>query len=544
MSIAAKDPGKKGDHVSALPGAAPSQAAKGGPAGASETALNPAEMNAARTGASSAPIPIVSRGPYRFPPGLKRNLVFSTGQKYFDRHNPILLFEHLKASYGRAAHYRILHHDVVLLNDPSDIREVLVDKAHLFVKERTQKRMKILLGDGLITADGELHKRHRRIAAPAFHRQRIQAYAGTIVEHAAAMRDQWKPGQELDVAAEMMRLALQITARTLFDTEVTAEIEAINEESNAVMEIYNDLVAMPRAEDLLRWRVPVPVLTRFRRSKRRLDAVVDSMIAQKQAEIARRVGRGEAIGGDLLSMLIAARDDEPGAAAEGQAPVQGSVGRAANSLSSRLSAKELRDEVLTIFLAGYETVANALAWTWLLLGQNAEAERRLHAELDAVLGVGSGGRRLPTLADLPRLAYTEMVVAESMRLYPPAWAMGRQATEAVAIGPYKLPRHAYVFFSQYLIQRDAKYFPDPLEFRPERFTAEAKAARPKFAYFPFGGGGRQCIGESFAWMEATLVLATMAQSWRLGLVPGQRIELQPKITLRPKFGIKVVAERR
>jgi cytochrome P450 len=470
--------------------------------------------------------PVVHKGQYRFPPGLRLNLPFYYFASFFDRTNPILLFEYLR-KYGRAAHYRMLSSHVILLNDPSDIREVLVDKAHLFIKERTQKRMKILLGDGLITADGETHKRHRRIAAPAFHRQRIQAYAATIVGHAAAMRNQWQPGRQIDIAAEMMRLALQITARTLFDTEVTPEITAINHEANSVMEIYNDLIAMPRAEDLLRWHIPIPVLTRFRKSKAHLDSVVDSMIKRKQAESARAASEGRPIGGDLLSMLIAARDDDP-----------------AQPSSQKLNSEELRDEVMTIFLAGYETVANALAWTWLLLGQNPKAESRLHAELDSALLDKSGQARLPTLEDLPSLPYTEMVLAESMRLYPPAWAMGRQATEDVAIGPYRVPRGTFFFFSQYIVQRDPKYFPNPLAFHPERFTAEAKAQRPKFAYFPFGGGGRQCIGESFAWMEAILVLATLAQHWRLKVVEDHPIALQPKITLRPKRGIQVIPQFR
>jgi len=470
---------------------------------------------------AAGPAPVIqTRGGHRLPPGLALNLPFYYLKKFFRPDNPILLFEHL-AKFGRAAHYRLLWNHIVLLNDPADIREVLIDKAHLFIKERTQRRMKILLGNGLITADGESHKRQRRIAAPAFHRQRIQAYGATIVEYAASMRDEWRAGETIDVAREMMRLALQITARTLFDTPVTPEMHAINDESNAVMEMYQTLITMPRAEDLLRWRIPIPVLVRFRRSKAHLDQVVDAMIAARQAEIARAQAAGRPLGGDVLSMLIAARDEEGKGARSG------------------LSSSELRDEVLTIFLAGFETVANALSWTWLLLGQNPAAEARLHAELDTVL-LG----RLPTLDDLPRLPYTEMVVAESMRLYPPAWAMGRQATEAVEIGPYRLPKGTFVFFSQYIVQRSAKYFPDPLTFRPERFTAEAKAQRPKFAYFPFGGGGRQCIGESFAWMEAVLVLATLAQRWRLRLVEGQRIELQPKITLRPKFGIQVVVESR
>jgi len=468
---------------------------------------------------------VIHRGKYRFPPGLRLNLPFYTFARFFEPRNPILLFQHLQ-KYGRAAHYRLLWHHIVLLNDPSDIREVLVDKAQFFVKERTQKRMKILLGEGLITSDGETHKRHRRIAAPAFHRQRIQAYANTIVSHAASMRNEWREGQPIDVAAEMMRLALQITARTLFDTEVTAEIHTINDEANAVMEMYHSLVSLPRAEEMLRWRIPIPVLMRFRKSKTRLDAVVDSMIAHKQAESAQAIQQGRPVGSDLLSMLIAARDEDNGASTQ-------------NKMSATLTGEELRDEVLTIFLAGYETVANALSWTWLLLGQNPNAEARLHAELDSALA-----GRLPTLEDLPRLPYTEMVIAEAMRLYPPAWAMGRMATEDIEIGPYRFPKGTFLFFSQYIVHRDPQYFPDPLQFRPERFTAEAKAARPKFAYFPFGGGSRQCIGESFAWMEAILVLATLAQRWRLNVVEHQQIALQPKITLRPKFGIHVIPAMR
>jgi cytochrome P450 len=220
-------------------------------------------------------------------------------------------------------------------------------------------------------------------------------------------------------------------------------------------------------------------------------------------------------------MLLAARDDQ----AEGD--------------GLTLTSDQLRDQVLTLFLAGYETVANALAWTWLLLGQNPQAEARLHAEIDQVLN-----GRLPTLEDMPRLEYTAMVLAESMRLYPPAWAMGREALEDVSIGPYHLQKGTMIFFSQYIIQRDPRWFPEPDLFRPERHTAEAKAARPRFAYFPFGGGARQCIGESFAWMEATLALATISQRWRLQLLPNQTIELQPKITLRPKPGIKAIPTRR
>jgi cytochrome P450 len=203
----------------------------------------------------------------------------------------------------------------------------------------------------------------------------------------------------------------------------------------------------------------------------------------------------------------------------------------------------VRDEVLTIFLAGYETVANALTWTWYLLSQNPQAEAKMHAELEAVLGVGDA-RRLPTLADYPLLRYTEQVFAESMRLYPPAWAMGRMSTREITLGPYTIPAGSHVFFSQYIMGRDPRYFPDPERFDPERFSPEAKAARHKYAYFPFGGGSRQCIGEAFAWMEGTLSLAVMAQRWKLRFIPNYPIELQPKITLRPKYPMMMQAEAR
>jgi len=460
---------------------------------------------------------VVRRGRYLYPPGLRMNLPFYRFHKFFKPSNPILLFEYLRR-YGRAAHYRILLNDVVLLHEPDDIREVLIDKAASFGKDRTQKRMKILLGEGLITSDGETHRRARRIAAPAFHRRRIERYADQIVAIAASVREQWRPGQTMDIAAEMMRLALQVTARTLFDTEVTDEIHEINDQVNVIMDLYNYLVAMPRAELLL--NTPLPGMRRFRKAKARLDEVVGGMIAARQAEAEGAV-RGLDERGDLLSMLLAARDDS----------VEG------NGLE--LSAEELRDQVLTLFLAGYETVANMLSWTWLLLGQNPEAEARLHAELDAVLGA-----RAPVLEDMPRLEYTAMVLSESLRLYPPAWAMGREVLEDVRIGPYHLRKGTMVFFSQYIVQRDPRWFPEPERFEPGRFTLERKAERPRFAYFPFGGGGRQCIGESFAWMEATLALATLAQRWKFTVNRGQRIELQPKITLRPKNGIQVTALRR
>ncbi len=452
---------------------------------------------------------VEARGEYRFPPGLALNLPMYLTRRFFRVGNPILLFEHLRNTYGKMARYRVGRGEIVLVSEPDFIREVLVTQAQNFVKERTQKRMKILLGEGLITSGGESHKRQRRIAAPAFHRQRIQTYGSIMVERAAAMRDTWGEGKEIDVSAEMMRLSLEVVARTLFAQEVTPDILSINHEVNAIMKLYNLLIALPRLEEYL--HLPLPGLMRFRRARRRLDEVVYRMIAEHRA--------GGVDRGDLLSMLIRSKDEEED--------------------HSGMTDEQLRDQVLTIFLAGYETVANALSWTWMLLAQNPAAEAKLHDELDEVLQ-----GRLPTIDDLPQLRYTEMVLAESMRLYPPVWAMGRQAVSDVALGPFLFPAGTFFFFSQYIIQRSAEHFTNPLRFEPERFTAEQRAGRSKFVYFPFGAGGRQCIGESFAWMEATLVLATIAQSWRLRLVPNQRLEIQPKITLRPKYGIRMVPELR
>ncbi|MGB6304713.1 MAG: cytochrome P450 [Acidobacteriaceae bacterium] len=457
--------------------------------------------------------------PFRFPPGLQRNLPLYLFRRFFRPGNPILLFEHLAKTFGPVSHYKLGGSNIVFINDPEMIREILVTQASSFIKERTQNRMKILLGEGLITSEGEFHMRQRRIAAPAFHRERIQAYADMMVERGAAMRATWQPGQTFDMSAAMMELTLEIVARTLFATDVTAAIREINDEVNVIMGLYNYLVALPKAESYLRW--PIPGLIRFRKARARLDAQVYRMIAERRACNEDR--------GDLLSVLMAARDEGETAADKGRKP----------SAPAGMSDRQLRDEVITIFLAGYETVANALTWTWYLLSENPAAAARMHNEIDEVLQ-----GRLPTLEDIPQLRYTEMVFAESMRLYPPAWAMGRQSTQVVELGPYRLPAGTYFFFSQYILQRSEEFYPEPLRFDPERFTAEQKAVRPRFTYFPFGGGSRQCIGEAFAWMEGVLILATLAQRWSFHMVPGQTVDVQPKITLRPKYPMMMTAEER
>jgi cytochrome P450 len=300
-------------------------------------------------------------------------------------------------------------------------------------------------------------------------------------------------------------------ARTLFAADLQNEVLELADAINRIMGLYNFLVMLPAAEWLVHLRPPG--LAAFVKARKRIDAVVYRMIDAHR----RRGGNG----GSLLDLVLAASSAE------------------SPSDEGPEAQQALRDQVITIFLAGSETVANALVWTWYLLSQNPDCERRCHEEVDSVLQ-----GRLPTAEDVPRLRYVEMVMAESMRLYPPAWAMGRCARNDFQLGDFRLPARTTVLISQFVTHRDPRYFPDPLRFDPERFTAEVKSKRTKFTYFPFGAGVRQCIGESFAWMEGVLVLATFLQKWRLRLVPNQRVEPQPLITLRPKYGMKMQIEAR
>jgi cytochrome P450 len=442
---------------------------------------------------------------YRFPPGFQRNLLWFALRK-FRPANPILLFQHLAREFGDIAHYKIGRHHIIFLNHPDYIREVLVVQNENFIKERTVQRTKMLLGEGMITSEGAQHRTQRQVAQPAFHRQRIPEYAAAIVQEASHLRDRWRQGEQRDTAVDMMHLTLGVVARTLFDADLRNEVDELADAINRIMGLYNFLVLLPAAEWLVHLRPPG--LAAFVKARKRIDAVVYRMIAaHRQRDSAR---------GSLLDLMLAASPNNTAAAEQ-----------------------SLRDQVITIFLAGYETVANALSWTWYLLSQNPQCERRFHEEIDRELR-----GRTPTFDDLPRLRYVEMVLAESLRLYPPAWAMGRYARHDFQLGEFFLPAKTTVLMSQFITHRDARYFPDPLRFVPERFTPEAKSRRTKLTYFPFGAGVRQCIGESFAWMEGVLLLATLAQKWKLRLVPGHRVEPEPLITLRPKYGMRMQIELR
>jgi cytochrome P450 len=410
------------------------------------------------------------------------------------RRDPLLFLHQLTIRYGSVSSFRIGPQLLVLINDPEAIRDVLVTNQRAFRKGRGLERTKPLLGEGLLTSEGEVHLEQRRLAQPAFHRERIAGYGRTMVDWAARSRDRWADGETIDLAAEMMRLTLGIAGQTLFGADLGGETAAIRDAMAEALQAF-EIATLPFFEVFD--HLPVPWMRRLRRAKATLDAIVYRIIAERRADARDR--------GDLLSMLLLAG----------------------------MTDEQLRDEILTIFLAGHETTANALTWAAYALSQAPDVDLRLAGEAAAIGG-------LPSVEDLPRLGYTRSVVAEVLRLYPPAWIIGRRSVAEYRVGGYDLPLGTLVFVSPWVTQRDPLYWAEPERFAPERWADSP----PKFAYFPFGAGSRVCIGESFAWTELILVLATLAQHWRFELVPGHPVAFKPVVTLRAKYGMKMVVRRR
>lgn len=415
---------------------------------------------------------------------------------------------HVARVYGDIVGFTVGRQRFLLLNHPDHVEDMLVTRARLFKKGRALERAKRLLGEGLLTSEGDLHRRQRRLAQPAFHKQRIAGYAATMVAHAQKTSQRWRDADPLDISAEMNRLTLTIAGETLLGTDVERDAGGVREALTAVLDAFP--ITMSPLAPLLE-RLPLPSMRRYRRAQATLDRVIYRIIEERRA-------RGDDRG-DLLSMLLLARDED----ADG----------------GRMSDTQVRDEAMTIFLAGHETTANALAWTWYLLAQHPDVERRLHHEIDSVLG-----DRTATAEDAMRLPYTRMVLSESMRLYPPAWAIGRRALEDFTIGGYIVTKGTVVLVSQYLIHRDERFYADPERFDPDRWLPDRQKGRPKYAYFPFGGGTRVCIGEAFAWMEGILVLATLARDWHLESLETAPVGMQPAITLRPAHGIRMKLGKR
>src|SRR5713226_476110 len=419
--------------------------------------------------------------------------------------NPLEYFTKIAREYGDIAGLRVLNFKTIFINHPDLIEEVLVTNARKYSKGRVLRANRHVFGEGLLTSEGDFWLRQRRLAQPAFHRLRIASYAATMVDYAQRMLEGWHHGEERDAHQEMMRLTLRIVGKTLFDADVERDAQEVGKSLELLLEVGADF---RRTIFVPHW-LPTPANLRVKSEVAHIEKILYRIIAERRAS-----GRDA---GDLLSMLLHAQDED----------------------GSRMTDRQLRDEVITLFLAGHENTALALSWTWWLLAQNPQAEAKLYAELDAVLA-----GRSPTLEDLPKLRYTDHVISESMRLYPPAWGMARLAIEDAEIGGYRIPKGSGVSLSQWVVHRDLRWFEAPQEFRPERWEGDLLKRLPRFAYFPFGGGPRQCIGNTFALMEATLILATIAQKYRLRLVPGHPVVPLASITLRPRYGVRVLLESR
>lgn len=457
------------------------------------------QPNAARSNRSEAPGPAggwmwgvlgeLKRDPLSF--------LMACSQEYGD----ISRFRIGPPGWGRLAH---------LVVRPDDIKHVLVDNQRNYKKAVTYNSVRLFLGDGLVTSEGEFWKRQRRIVNPVFHQERLMSLGPTMCDVIGRFVDRWSegdPAQQVDVAAAMRRLTLDILCRTMFSADLSSDADVVDAALDTVLRYAIRRVTINIG---LLNRLPTAENHRFRDAVSSLDGVVERLIAQRRADAHREP--------DLLSMMLEARDDVTGAG---------------------MSDRQLRDEMLTFLLAGHETTANALAWSWYLLAQHSEVERRFHAELDEVLG-----GRAPTVADLSRLTYTRQVFEESMRIYPPVWAIERNAIGDDEIGGYRIPAGSVVILSPYVTQHCPRFWDAPETFDPDRFCKTASAGRPSLSYFPFGGGARVCIGKGFALLEGTLILAALGQRYRLRLAPAARVEPQPLLTLRPRFGLPMAVESR
>jgi cytochrome P450 len=409
--------------------------------------------------------------------------------------------------YGDMVWARFGPRPILFVNHPDLVEQVLVVQNRKFIKHFRLRSLKRTLGNGLLTSEGEFWRSQRKLAQPAFHRDRISAYARVMVDFTERMLQAWEDGQVRDIQDDMMRLTLEIVAKTLFDAQIGSDSAEASAAMKTLMKAFpartGSLIHVPD------W-IPTPLNLRVERAARRLDRLILSIIAER-----RRSGEDR---GDLLSLLLHAQDEESG---------------------RRMSDHQLRDEVMTLFMAGHETTANTLAWVWYLLANHPESEAKLRAELDQVLG-----DRPPMIADFPRLRYAGMVVTEALRVYPTVWMLGREAIEPVELGGYRVPVGTTVFMSQWVIHRDGRWFEEPEVFRPERWANGLQEKIPHYAYFPFGGGPRICMGNNFALMEATLLLATIARRFRLKLSPDAVVTPLPTITLRPACGVKVVVQTR
>ncbi len=442
------------------------------------------------------------------------------------REPPNRLFEEIARSHGPVTHYKMAGEHVYLLSDPDLINEVFLTRARDVMKGRGLQAARPLLGNGLLTSEGEFHLRQRRLAQPAFHKQRIAAYADQMVAEAVRHQQSWADGAQVEMVDEMTSLTFAIVGRTLFGTDLTGDAQTFGDTLEELMSGFGQLSAIGN-ERIVR---ALPKGRHLLSRVEDLDAVVQRIIDEHR----ERIATGEATD-DLLTWMIQARDDE-GAATFGEA----------------MTDDQLRDEVMTMVLAGHETTAMALSWAWWLLSAHPNVAARLAQEATDLLRDASApdGLRAPTFDDIASLPFTHAVVAETIRLYPPAWIMGRRTLTDLRLGEWDVPSGSIVLGSPWIMHRDPDLWPRATSFNPDRWLDadgaydESAPGQRRGAYIPFGFGKRRCIGEQFAWTEAILLLAALAPRWNPRLVPGSPVDTQAAVTLRPKNGLPMTLERR
>lgn len=426
------------------------------------------------------------------------------------KHDPLTFLSKLAREYGDICHFQSGRQRVFLLNHPALVKELLVTQNHNFTKGQALSLAQELLGAGLLTSDGgEQHLAHRRAIQPGLRSQRIGAFGSLITGFTAEAAESWQEGRTLDVSGEMLELTLRIFSKLLFDLDYGREADEMRDATHRIFAAFE---LAPQAFARWRIRLPSPTMRRFRKARALIEATVYRMLRERRDTGDR---------GDLLSVMM------------------GHYRPAGDGSRVTFTPEQIRDEIFTFIVAGNYTTASMLTWAWYMLAQHPAVEERLHAELESVLRGGT-----PTLASVDQLPYTRMVLSETLRMYPPVWLSSRKALADCDIGGYRIPAGAIVLASQYVIHRDPRFYPDPERFDPERWTPDTEAQRPRHAYFPFAVGPRACLGESFAWLEGSLILATLAQRWRLRISPGFRVRVHPGVILRPKHGLLMTVQER
>jgi cytochrome P450 len=435
--------------------------------------------------------------------------------------DPINTLSKIAEEYGDLSHFKLGRMHVYLINNPDYIEKILIYDHSNFSKGPRLQSAKRLLGEGLVTSEGEFHKSQRKLIQPLFLPKKISSYGAIMTDRALRMIQGWKSGSVVNIHSELMKVTLSIICKSVMDYEM--ESKQAKDFGNAfeITKKYSSRLQHPLGQILD--RVPfLPKVAQSRSAGKTLNTIVYGLISERRKEIESGAKDKSSSGADLLSKLIIVQADD----------------------GSAMTDTQLRDEIITILIAGHETTSNALTWTYYLISQNPQIARMVFEEIDQVLGGNGEEYKQPSIADLPKLKYVEKVFRESMRLYPPVWTMGRFAVNDYPLGGYTIPKGSSLMFSQYAMHHSTKYYDNPETFDPDRWTEEFKMRLPRFSYFPFGGGIRGCVGEPFAWQEGILLIATISSYWSMRLAPDQRIKLQPGITLNPKNGIKMKLKSR